>query len=241
MRVVKVVLKGITTSFRHPHFMWGRHPTYPMPPPATVFGHICSALGYIPPPGSFQFGYRFKCAGRFVDLEWLYKVRAASPTEKKGGFTTVGEGDLVRRDVLFRPRLVLYIARPDWLDAFRNPRYPVVLGRSQDLATYVSFEVVELQRSSAAYYEGTLLPFKLRPFIARGYALYAPLYIDPISREAVFRRFIVIADRIRVPSDDTQTIDGQFPLEEHWIDPNEPTDGDYGCGVWFWRLADGTS
>ena len=45
MRVLKVTLEGITTSFRYPHFMVNVQPSYRMPPPATIYGHICSALG----------------------------------------------------------------------------------------------------------------------------------------------------------------------------------------------------
>jgi len=45
MRVLKVVAEGPITSFRYPHFMQQIHPSFQMPPPATIYGHISSALG----------------------------------------------------------------------------------------------------------------------------------------------------------------------------------------------------
>ena len=50
MRVLKIVAEVSITSFRRPHFMWGIQPTFRMPPPATIYGHICSALGDTVPP-----------------------------------------------------------------------------------------------------------------------------------------------------------------------------------------------
>ena len=44
LELVKVVAEGLITSFRYPHFMWQKQPTFEMPPPATIYGHICSAV-----------------------------------------------------------------------------------------------------------------------------------------------------------------------------------------------------
>lgn len=52
MQVLKIVLEGVTTSFRYPHFMLGVQPSFPPPPPATIYGHVCSALGeWVAPEG----------------------------------------------------------------------------------------------------------------------------------------------------------------------------------------------
>lgn len=57
MQVLKVVVEGLTTSFRYPHFVQGVQPTFEMPPPATIYGHICSALGEWVDPKGVTFAY----------------------------------------------------------------------------------------------------------------------------------------------------------------------------------------
>src|SRR5690349_16743254 len=147
MRVLKVELEGMTTSFRYPHFLVGRQPSLPLPPPATIYGHISSALGYWPDPASVQFAYSFRCAGRVDDLESQHIVGASSGRFK--GYPKNLEGNInpTYRQVLLSPRLSLYLLADNlehYLQAFRQPRYAVVLGRSQDLATYTRVEMIEL-------------------------------------------------------------------------------------------------
>ena len=45
LSVLKVVVEGAVTSFRYPHLTQGFQPTFEMPPPSTIYGHICSAAG----------------------------------------------------------------------------------------------------------------------------------------------------------------------------------------------------
>ena len=71
MQVLKVVAEGLTTSFRYPHFMQQIHPTFQMPPPATIYGHICSALGEWFDPTGVEFAYHFTHRGDVKDVEHI--------------------------------------------------------------------------------------------------------------------------------------------------------------------------
>lgn len=138
MEVLRVTLEGEVTSFRYPLTMVGRQLSFPMPPPATIYGHVCSALGMWVDPRSFRFAYRFSFTASFDDLEHIHVLSASGGKLLNSEAPKALEGNInpFRRQLLFRPRLVLYLTRPDWREAFLHPAYPVVLGRSQDLCTY---------------------------------------------------------------------------------------------------------
>jgi len=78
MKVLKIVAEGVATSFRYPHFMQGVHPTFRMPPPATIYGHICSALGEWFDPKGVLFGVQFFHKGVFEDIEHVHVVGPAT-------------------------------------------------------------------------------------------------------------------------------------------------------------------
>lgn len=218
--VIRVEMEGLTTSFRYPFFSQGVHPTLPVPPPATVFGHLCSAYGEPFDNTVLSFGYTFTHRGEFIDLEHLWFADTMNPA---------------RRHMLFEPRLTLYISAPD-LDllysAFRSPYYPVILGRSQDLMTYTSIEIVELVAAEQAYFEGTLLP-----------PMYAPA-VDGSTLTMTLARFI---DERRVPDwDDYAVLRGRalYPAEplppgapdSVWVDPQireHPAYPELARGVWL--------
>src|SRR3989304_842611 len=111
MRVLKVVAEGITTSFRYPHFMLQIHPTFEMPPPATIYGHIASALGDWFDPQGVQFAYRFTFSGQVNDKEHIILATPASGYLKGTKIPKVLEGNVnpFERALLFQPRLTLYI------------------------------------------------------------------------------------------------------------------------------------
>ncbi len=209
MKLLRVQGQGLTTSFRYPFFMMGRHPTFPMPPPATIFGHICSALGEWIPPEGVEFGYHFSCLGKGTDLEHIHLL------EQSGGYFEVegtrypkraeGAVNPFQRDVLFQPKLSLYLNKTEWLESFRNPAYAVVLGRSQDLFSYTDVRVIDAPEVPA-YVEHTLLPFGFQG-PSRGNSVVMPRFIHyERGREAEFEPYIVVQDRI-------------FPAEPLPVDP----------------------
>ncbi|GAB4477658.1 MAG: type I-B CRISPR-associated protein Cas5b [Anaerolineales bacterium] len=221
MQVLKVIAEGITTSFRYPHFMYQIHPTYEMPPPATIYGHIASALGRWFDPREVRFAYHFSYTAKVEDLEHVILLAPASGRIAGTSHPKILEGNVnpFRRTLLFQPRLVLYLDRPDWIEAFQHPKYAVVLGRSQDLFSYTSITTIELEESEQAYLEHTLLPYRMNMMTNRGYAVLMPRWIDYAHRrQPTFERYFVIRERIRCP-DDLLLFDQSQP-PRFWIDPH---------------------
>jgi len=232
MHVLKVVAEGLTTSFRRPHFMHGVQPTFQMPPPATIYGHLCSALGDVVPPEGIAFAYHFTSITGFSDIEHTHIVSESSGKLQGTTYPKVLEGAInpFKRELLFQPRLILYLNRPEWIEAFRSPRYAVVLGRSQDLFTYTSFETIELQQAERAYFEHTLLPYNMAVQVSRGIVELLPRYLDyERKRTPTFARYLLLERRVH--SDDF------WRLEEapntYWIDPTSLLEKDAHLGLVF--------
>ena len=234
MRVLKVIAEGITTSFRYPHFMLGIHPTFELPPPATIYGHICSTLGNWIDPEGVEFAYNFTHNGAFDDVEHVHVLATSSGKLPGTKLPKVLEGAVnpFKRRMLFKPKLVLYLNKPEWESAFKSPYYPVVLGRSQDLFTYANVEVIELERSPQAYFENTLAPYQMMLRMGRGYAVLMPRYLDYSNgRQATFARYIVLNRRIE--SNEFIKYDSEFKEKDFWIDPASPKVGNAHLGLWF--------
>jgi CRISPR-associated protein Cas5t len=231
MKVLKIVLEGISTSFRYPHFMLGEQPSFPLPPPATIYGHICSALGDWIDPEGVRFAYHFTVAGAGYDLEHIHVLSVASG-KLPGGEPKVLEGNInpFKRHILLFPRLTLYINRPDWIDAFRFPRYPVVLGRSQDLAAYTQVETIELQRTDQVYFEHTLLPYRMAAQIPAGIVTLMPRWIDYHNRrKPSFERYLMLTERVTTK----QMLKFGEQTTSYWSDPTAPTVDGLMLGLWF--------
>lgn len=232
MQVLKIEAEGAVTSFRYPHFMWQTQPTFEMPPPTTIYGHICSAVGEWIEPRGLEFGYHFTFAAKFEDLEHIHAGNPATIVP-------------FSRELLFRPRLVLYLNQPDLLPAFRSPRYAVVLGRSQDLFTYRRIEVVTLEQRDCAYFEHTLLPSSMEARSLRGVVVLMPRYVDYHARRApTFARYVVLRDRVRANADeDEPDVLRSFTGDEHayWVDPTAPAHPrhpGFGLGIPLHRFVD---
>ncbi|RMH05453.1 MAG: CRISPR-associated protein Cas5 [Nitrospirae bacterium] len=240
MQVLKVVAEGVTTSFRYPHFMQHIHPTYELPPPTTIYGHICSALGDWFDPHGVRFSYHFVHSGRTKDVEHVILLRSGRGRLKGSHFPKVLEGRVnpFQRDLLFQPRLTLYVNRPEWVDAFRSPRYAVVLGRSQDLFTYTNVEVIELQQATRAYFEHTLLPHDMAIQIGRGVTVTMPRFLDYYrNRSPSWERYIVHKDRVLLP-DDAPVRFSHIRYGPYWIDPTTPAYKEAHRGVMFLSFID---
>lgn len=213
LNVLRVVAEGPVTSFRHAHYLQGVQPTYEMPPPATLYGHVCSTLGTLIPRESFRMALSFVHEGKFIDYEHTHM------------FGRKGENKLspTRRELLFRPRLTLYLDRPEWLDAFRHPRFPLTLGRSQDLVTYREARLVSLHAAEAGYLDQTLIPLDspLRP--ASLVVLTMPRHLTP-ARGVDWGHYALIRTRQAVKA-------GESGRETLWIDPESPRWRDLGRAV----------
>jgi CRISPR-associated protein Cas5t len=135
--VVKVVMRGAVTSFRYPHFIQGVQPTYEMPPPSTLYGHLCSATGQIEPLDKIEFAIHFTYGAKQRDVEHTH-LRVPYI-----------QADPFQRELLFFPRLSTLRYLPEPFQALLSSG----VGRSQDLMTYESVEGVTLQLADQAYFE----------------------------------------------------------------------------------------
>lgn len=236
MKVLKIVAEGITTSFRYPHFMHGIHPTFEMPPPATIYGHICSALGYWVEPEGIEFAYHFTYKSSFDDLEHIHVLEAKSGKLPGTNLNKVLEGTInpFIRKQLFNPRLVLYINRPEWAEAFKSPKYQVILGRSQDLFTYLSVSEVTLVKSQKAYFEHTLVPYDMVLQVGQGYAVLMPKYLDYKNfRKPTFERYIILKRRVLSEEFIKFDADGINEEKSFWVDTNTPEIKGAHLGLFF--------
>lgn len=233
MEVLKIVADGITTSFRYPHFMHGVQPTFEMPPPATIYGHICSALGEWVAPEGLQFAYHFTFQARFDDVEHIHVLVPAGGKLPGSKIPKALEGQVnpFKRAILFRPRLILYLNRPEWEPYFRSPRYAVVLGRSQDLFAYTEINVVQLETSERAYFEHTLAPYRMALQTGKGYVVLMPRFLDyHRGRAPTFARYVVL--HRRVYSDELIRFEG-MEKETFWVDPTSPQEKGVHLGLFF--------
>lgn len=149
MKVIRVHITGWVSSFRDPLFISGFQPTLPLPPLSTIYGLLTAAKGDWVTPHDAAIGFVFKSNGRTVDLETVYEF----------GGRLDAKSNVNRREFLVQPELYLYTPEMWLKDALERPRYPLLLGRSSDLATVKSIDEVELERKSETIYQNTMLPF----------------------------------------------------------------------------------
>ncbi len=221
MRVLKIVAEGLTASFRYPYYLIGVQPTYDMPPPATLYGHIASALGEWFDPHGVRFALRFSYQRKQAELETTYLLKPASGKLKDSRLPKAleGEANPIQREILFFPRLTLYLNRPEWEAAFRQPRYAVCLGRSQDLFTYRRVEVVELQPAQSVYWQDALLPYDFVRFTAAGRSVLMPRWLDAARRRhPTFSRYLILQRRVHSRS---LILPEGAALPPLWADPTE--------------------
>lgn len=232
MRVLKVVAEGITTSFRYPHFMQGIQPSFEMPPPATIYGHVCSALGEWFDPNGVEFAYHFTHAGACDDVEHIHVLSPEGGKLKGTEIPKVlgGAVNPFKRQMFFKPRLTLYLNQPEWEKEFRSPHYTMVLGRSQDLFTYTNVSVVELERAERAYFEHTLAPYQASLMTAMGYVTLMPRYLDYYNkRRPTFARYVILKRRVT----ELMQFEGLNLQNDFWTDPTAPRVEELPLGLWF--------
>lgn len=250
-RVLKVCSSAVTASFRYPHIMIGKLPTFEMPPPATIYGHLCGVLGKWFDPDGLEFAYTFTHKGIGEDLELGQMIEFASGRADRhlGGLPKNVEGSLnpQRRQFLLKPSLTLYLRGPEDLlgrlkAAFSSPVFSYVLGRSQDLATCHSADWIELLPTERAYFSHTLLPWSLRPMVLPGRPVYMPKTINYRRlREPVFDRYLELNNRpLRVFGEDREEdILERGAFKKLWADKTDVKtffNRELPRGVWFHPL-----
>ena len=223
LEVVRVEVEGVTASFRYPHFLIGRQPTYPMPPPSTIYGMIAGAIGDYPAPAAVRFAYHFACErDRVDDLETIWFVEPNTSTRgptRDHNLNAVS--NVLPREWLIRPRMTLYLAggKLDTLyDAFRVPRYLPVLGRSQDIVGYRSVDRVQLHKRRTGRFDESLLPQAVRDRLRFGPTIHMPRFVDPDNRTEVLWDWFVALDQATPvgPGEQFEPEEGEM----FWADPD---------------------
>lgn len=153
--------------------------------------------------------YRFSSGARATDLEKIIAFGPNGPfyDSKLGGVNTLP----IKREFLFQPRLILYIP-PDTLESeLKRPRYPLCLGRSQDVASVDSITLTELSLVTEAEIDGVLVPFPAKGNVPSSAVLSFPTCMQPMiprTPQAV-KLFHVVTRRQRASTDNL------------YVEPNE--------------------
>ncbi|CUT01385.1 CRISPR-associated protein Cas5t [Candidatus Kryptobacter tengchongensis] len=168
MEVIRVKISGIVSSFRNPNFVSGVQPTLEVPPPSTVLGLISSACGKIVTPDEVKFGYVFLYESKGQDLELIYELTLKRKYEAKS--------NVVLREFLTFPELYIYILNSEFERYFLYPEFPLVLGRTQELARVEEIKKVVLEKSKPVRFGHTVVPFDFKG--VGGVLLSLPLYFE---------------------------------------------------------------
>jgi CRISPR-associated protein Cas5t len=214
-------------------------PSFPLPPPATIYGHICSTLGSWIEPDGLEFAYHFTARGSAKDLEHIHVLAPAAGKLPGTQHAKVLEGNVnpYSRELLFQPRLVLYLNRPEWEDAFRSPRYPVALGRSQDLCWYSGIGVIDLIESEQVYFEHTLLPYQMATLTSSGVVALMPRWLDyRRNRQPSFARYLLLQRRVL----STELLRFSTPPMPYLADPTVVRVNDVPLGLVFHTFTGGS-
>ncbi len=191
MKVIRIHITGWVSSFRNPLFISGFQPTLPLPPLSAVYGMLTAVKGDWITPHDAAVGFVFQSKGEAVDLETVYEF--AGKLDAKSNIN--------RREFLVDPQLYLYT--PDmWLkEAFERPHYPLLLGRSSDLATVKSIKEIELENRSETVYRDTLLPFPDGQLYGQVQALPTHFTAEIPRRPCGTRAYCLITEKIKYRGD----------------------------------------
>lgn len=154
MKAFRIKIKSWTSSFRYPNLISGFQPTLEVPPVSTIMGLINSASGSYLENYEIVLGYYFDFKIKTIDLETIYQIKANDNNIPE---STV-KSNVIKREFLYDCQLFLYLTDIELLSYFRKPVYPLVLGRSGDLAGIENIKEVELHEVSNARIGGQVVP-----------------------------------------------------------------------------------
>lgn len=158
MEVYSADITTFTSSFRYPMLISGPQLTLEVPPISTILGMINAAAGKYLHHDKCLLGYYFEYAGKAMDVETIYMAEV----HKKGHLLTATRSNVVKREFIFDNFLRIYSSEKEIIDYFKAPVYPLVLGRSSDLATV---DIKSIQKrvvmpvTNADKIRGQVIPF----------------------------------------------------------------------------------
>ncbi len=174
MKYLRILIEGWTASFRYPAFISGFQPTLPVPPLSTIYGLLSAAKGELVTPDETNVGFVFDYDAKAVDLETIYELKGL-----KGN-----KSNVAKREFLFNPSLYLYTDDLEFKKYFKNPAYPILLGRSSDLAIISEIKEIEMGKKNNVKLGKTILPFGIEG--AFGIIQALPTHFsDSIPRKAI--------------------------------------------------------
>jgi CRISPR-associated protein Cas5t len=179
MRVARIHIRGWTASFRYPAFISGFQPSLPVPPLSTIYGLLSAAKGELVTPTDTRVGYVFQSHGRAVDLETIYELH---DTPLRANM------NVVKRELLCDPQLYLYVEKPEFAAYFGKPHYPMLLGRSTELAMVVKSETCELEEKNGVRVGGSVFPFDVKLGLSGTIQALPTHFSDEIPRRAIGTR-----------------------------------------------------
>jgi CRISPR-associated protein Cas5t len=183
MEITRVHLRGWTASFRYPAFISGFQPSLPIPPLSTIYGLLSAAKGEIVTPRDAQVGFVFTSRCKAVDLETIYEL--SEPLQAKS--------NVYRREILFEPELYLYVSNSELAACFHKPYYPLLIGRSTELAMVDEVKEVSLESRVGVRLGCSLLPFPTEGVYGAIQALPTH-FTDGIPRKAIGTRPFYLLD-----------------------------------------------
>ncbi len=191
MKVIRIHITGWVSSFRNPLFISGFQPTLAIPPLSAIYGIITAAKGEWVTPHDVSLGFVFHSSGKAVDLETVY--------ESSGKLDA--KSNINRREFLVDPELYLYTPEMKLKEAFQRPCYPLLLGRSSDLATVKSIDEIKLENRSETIYRDTLLPFPDEQLHGQVQALPTHFTAEIPRRPCGTRAYCLITEKIKYRGD----------------------------------------
>jgi CRISPR-associated Cas5-like protein len=147
-------------SFRDPLFPGLTH-GLPVPPPSTVRGMLAAATGE--PAEPVRLGMAAWSEGGGVDTEKYHPIAADGTNPSSGGKVRSVKGGATVKDrpFLVGVHLTLWIPEPDGrriAAALRRPRWPLRLGRSQDIVHVKDVSPVTLEPVTEAAVDHAVAP-----------------------------------------------------------------------------------
>lgn len=183
MKFLRIKIEGWTASFRYPIFISGFQPTLPVPPLSTIYGLLSAAKGDLVTPKDTNLAFVFTSDAKTTDIETIYELKGM-----KGNKTNI-----LKREFLYNPKLYLYLDNLEFEKYFKSPKYPILLGRSSDLAFINEIKHVNLEKQYNVRLGKTILPFGVDG--AFGVIQALPTYFtEDIPRENVGTKPYILMD-----------------------------------------------
>lgn len=213
MKVLRVHITGWVSSFRNPLISSGFQPTLPLPPLSTLYGLLTAAKGDWVTPHDVAIGFVFQSNGKGVDLETVYEFQNTLSAKSKINtqqsnlgsskvlYSMLMNPNIKKREFLVDPQLYLYIPEMLLREAFERPQYPLLLGRSSDLATVESIDEIELERRTETTYQDTIMPFPDSKLHGQMCGLPTHFTAEIPRKPCGIRPFYLVTERIKYRGD----------------------------------------